>query len=85
MIYIKFSFFLIFWLFDEFCTDSAGYDALASDELSNILLRPDDYGTISEILRESFGTSILFGLEGGYSLRDLPLAMKASILPFLNA
>eukprot|EP01035_Chromulina_nebulosa_P028590 gene28590-37775_t len=54
----------------------AGYDALSSDELSNILLKPDDYQSISEILKESFGSSILFGLEGGYNLRDLPLAMK---------
>ena len=62
---------------------SAGYDALASDELAHINLQPDDYRVISEMLKESFGTAILFGLEGGYNLRDLPLALKASILPFI--
>lgn len=62
----------------------AGYDALSSDELSNVLLQPDDYRKISEHLKNAFGDSILFGLEGGYSLQDLPAAIQSTLQPFIT-
>ena len=62
---------------------SAGYDALASDELANVQLVPDDYRLIAEILRENFGATV-FGLEGGYNLRDLPLAVEQTLSPYLK-
>ena len=62
----------------------AGYDALASDELSNLMLTPSAYGTIASHLKESFGNKIVFGLEGGYNINDLPLAIKETILPFTS-
>lgn len=61
---------------------SAGYDALASDELANVQLAPEDYRTIAEILNQNFG-SLVFGLEGGYNLRDLPLAVEQTLHPYL--
>ena len=62
---------------------SAGYDALASDELANVQLVPDDYRWISEILIKNFGATV-FGLEGGYNLRDLPLAVEQTLAPYLK-
>ena len=61
----------------------AGYDALASDELASGGLKTDDYRAISEQIKEAFaGVPTVFGLEGGYNLRDLPLALEASLRPF---
>jgi len=61
----------------------AGYDALASDYLSQVNLQPKDYAEITKSIKTVFGsTPMLFGLEGGYNLEDLPLAVHASIEPF---
>lgn len=61
----------------------AGYDGLASDELASGGLKTDDYRRISERIRGAFpGVPTVFGLEGGYNLRDLPLALEASLRPF---
>jgi acetoin utilization deacetylase AcuC-like enzyme len=62
----------------------AGYDALASDELSNLMLLPSDYGKIAKNLKDNFGNKIVFGFEGGYNINDLPLAIRETILPFTN-
>lgn len=60
----------------------AGYDALASDDLAQLSLQPQDYGDIAQLLKDEFGHRIVFGLEGGYSLRDLPKAIEATLIPF---
>ena len=63
---------------------SAGFDALASEEIANGGLRPGDFAAISKLLREAFpNVGVLYGLEGGYVLRDLPLAVEAAIEPWL--
>ena len=61
----------------------AGFDALSSDELAEGALRPQDYAAVSELLKASSFKRILFGLEGGYNLDELPLAVEASIEPFV--
>jgi acetoin utilization deacetylase AcuC-like enzyme len=63
----------------------AGYDALASDEMANFQLQVKDYGDMAAIIQKRFGSAVLFGLEGGYNLNDLPLAVKQTILPFTSA
>jgi acetoin utilization deacetylase AcuC-like enzyme len=57
---------------------SAGYDANASDRLSNIRLQPEDYG---ELTRACLGVtrSIVFGLEGGYELTSLSESVAETI------
>ena len=60
----------------------AGYDGLASDELASGGLQCQDYKTISEAIKRHFKGPVLFGLEGGYNLRDMPIAVAASIEPF---
>ena len=71
---------------DEFQPDiiivCAGYDALSSDDLSNLMLHPNDYRIISQHLKDNFGEKIIFGLEGGYNIKELPFAIKETILPF---
>ena len=63
---------------------SAGVDALASEEIANGGLRPADFAAISKLLREAFpNVGVLYGLEGGYVLRDLPTAVEAAIEPWL--
>lgn len=53
----------------------AGYDALDSDELASVNLVAKDYGEMTRLLREHIGLcskqpAVIFGLEGGYQLRD---------------
>lgn len=64
---------------------SAGFDALSSDELAGLNLQPIDYKHISEIVKSEFPQvrGILFGLEGGYNIRELPVAVEYAITPFL--
>lgn len=63
---------------------SAGFDALASEDIANGGLRPVDFAAVSKLLREALpNVGVLYGLEGGYVLRDLPLAIEAAIEPWL--
>lgn len=62
----------------------AGYDALASDDMASFQLQVADYRTMAEAIKSTFGSAVLFGLEGGYNLHDLPLAMRETILPFVS-
>ena len=60
----------------------AGYDALDSDELASVNLVAEDFGEMTRMLRDRIGHSfggdgsgkkkpaLVFGLEGGYQLRD---------------
>lgn len=64
---------------------SAGYDAMSTDETAELQLRPKDYNEIARLLKENFGSAIMFGLEGGYDLNDLPLGIEQTILPFTQA
>ena len=49
--------------------------------MANISLKPNDYGDIARIIRASFkaGLPMVFGLEGGYNLADLPLAVEKTV------
>ena len=60
----------------------AGYDALSSDDMATINLEVNDYRDMAIAIKEAFGSAVLFGLEGGYNLQELPLAVKETILPF---
>ena len=57
----------------------AGFDALMDDPLADINLVPLDYRMISEKISAEFGP-VVFGMEGGYDLATLPLALKATIM-----
>ncbi|KAL3783868.1 hypothetical protein ACHAWO_000563 [Cyclotella atomus] len=54
----------------------AGYDALDSDELASVNLVANDFGEMTRILKDHIQKStltkpaLMFGLEGGYQLRD---------------
>jgi acetoin utilization deacetylase AcuC-like enzyme len=49
---------------------SAGFDANADDPLASILLKPEDFGTLTKLCLE-LTPKILFGLEGGYDFNSL--------------
>jgi acetoin utilization deacetylase AcuC-like enzyme len=73
---------------------SAGYDALSSDELASCSLTAEDFGKMTRRLQQHLAKAcstkprppaLLFGLEGGYQLRDvgsggnLPQAVIATL------
>jgi acetoin utilization deacetylase AcuC-like enzyme len=57
---------------------SAGYDATASDPLASMTLAPSDYGTFTGYCLQ-ITRHIVFGLEGGYALKDLAESVVATI------
>lgn len=57
---------------------SAGYDANAADPLSNVRLRPEDYGEFTQACL-ALNRSIVFGLEGGYDFDSLGQSVVATI------
>ncbi len=57
---------------------SAGYDATAADPLASMNLTPSDYGTFTGYCLQ-VTRRILFGLEGGYALKDLAESVVATI------
>ena len=63
----------------------AGYDALAKDPLADMNLQPKDYGQLAKYIKETFGdTPTLYGLEGGYDLETLPLALQETITAYVE-
>ncbi|WP_377477424.1 MAG: histone deacetylase [Microcoleus anatoxicus] len=57
---------------------SAGYDATEADPLASMNLTPSDYGTFTGYCLQ-VTRRILFGLEGGYALKDLAESVVATI------
>lgn len=62
---------------------SAGYDAMAVDPLARMRLNADDYGQFTNWCLE-ITPRILFGLEGGYDLEGLAMAVEKTIETCLN-
>ncbi len=62
---------------------SAGYDANAADPLASINLAPSDYGTFTGYCLQ-ITRRIVFGLEGGYALKELAESVVATIDRCLN-
>jgi acetoin utilization deacetylase AcuC-like enzyme len=60
---------------------SAGQDALSDDPKSEMLLLPEDYGTLSGLIRDFTGLPLALVLEGGYgpSHQDAIGAIIASL------
>ncbi len=57
---------------------SAGYDGNAADPLASIALLPSDYGIFTDYCLK-ITSRILFGLEGGYALKELGESVVATI------
>jgi acetoin utilization deacetylase AcuC-like enzyme len=57
---------------------SAGFDANADDPLAGILLKPEDFGTLTKLCLE-ITPQILFGLEGGYDFDSLSRSVLSVI------
>jgi len=62
---------------------SAGYDAMAVDPLAHMRLNADDYARFAKWCLE-ITPRILFGLEGGYDLDGLAMAVVKTIETCLN-
>ncbi|NJR22079.1 MAG: histone deacetylase [Richelia sp. CSU_2_1] len=57
---------------------SAGYDATVSDPLASMNLVPADYGTFTGYCLQ-VTRRIVFGLEGGYALKELGESVAATV------
>ncbi len=57
---------------------SAGFDANADDPLASVLLKPEDFGTLTKLCLE-VTPKILFGLEGGYDFNSLSRSVVSVI------
>lgn len=57
---------------------SAGYDANAADPLASISLLPEDFGIFTEYCLK-ITRRVMFGLEGGYALKELAESVVATI------
>ncbi|OCQ91424.1 hypothetical protein BCD67_23720 [Oscillatoriales cyanobacterium USR001] len=57
---------------------SAGYDGNAADPLASINLLPSDYGIFTDYCLQ-ITPRIVFGLEGGYALKELGESVVATI------
>jgi acetoin utilization deacetylase AcuC-like enzyme len=62
---------------------SAGYDGNAADPLASIDLLPSDYGVFTDYCLK-ITPRIVFGLEGGYALKELGESVVATIGPCLS-
>ena len=65
----------------------AGYDALASDPMANVSLKPEDFYDIASIIKEAAAAKekkihVCLGLEGGYNLQELPIAIEETLRAF---
>lgn len=57
---------------------SAGFDANADDPLASIFLKPEDFGTFTQLCLE-ITPKIVFGLEGGYDFGSLSQSVVAVV------
>ncbi|PZV14811.1 MAG: histone deacetylase [Pseudanabaena sp.] len=57
---------------------SAGYDANLADPLSEVCLQPSDYGKLTQYCLQ-LTNKIVFGLEGGYAVKELTESVVATI------
>jgi acetoin utilization deacetylase AcuC-like enzyme len=57
---------------------------LQADPLASLSLQPEDFGRMSALLKEAFGSRIVFGLEGGYAVAETAQAIQQTLLPLLQ-
>lgn len=66
---------------------SAGFDANSEDPLASMLLKPQDYGVLTEFclgLQGKLNRKVLFGLEGGYDFQSLSESVLAVVRQCLS-
>jgi acetoin utilization deacetylase AcuC-like enzyme len=61
---------------------SCGFDAYENDPIGGLGLRPEDYRTMTDVVRE-LGTPVVSALEGGYDLEGLGLCAEQHVLGLL--
>lgn len=62
---------------------SAGYDAAQTDPLASVNLNPEDFGPLTTHCL-ALTQKILFGLEGGYHLNSLAIAVESTLAACLG-
>lgn len=67
----------------EWVLISCGFDAYAEDPIGGLGLEPEDYRTMTEVVRE-LGTPVVSALEGGYALDALGACAEQHVLGLLG-
>jgi acetoin utilization deacetylase AcuC-like enzyme len=62
---------------------SAGYDAVQADSLASVNLNPEDFGPLTTHCL-ALTQKIVFGLEGGYHLNSLAIAVESTLAACLG-
>jgi acetoin utilization deacetylase AcuC-like enzyme len=62
---------------------SAGYDAVQADSLASVNLNPEDFGPLTTHCL-ALTPKIVFGLEGGYHLNSLAIAVESTLAACLG-
>jgi len=62
---------------------SAGYDANKADPFSEVCLQPSDYGKLTQYCLQ-LTNRVVFGLEGGYALKELTESVVVKIKQLLD-
>jgi acetoin utilization deacetylase AcuC-like enzyme len=62
---------------------SAGYDAIEADSLASVNLNPADFGPLTAHCLD-LTPNIVFGLEGGYHLNSIAIAVETTIAVCLD-
>jgi acetoin utilization deacetylase AcuC-like enzyme len=69
----------------EFVLISCGFDAYAGDPIGGLGLAPEDYGTMTRIVREAAPDApVVSALEGGYALDALGECAEAHVLELMR-
>ena len=59
---------------------SAGFDALETDHLAGLNLQPEDFYEAARAIKATFpDVPLVAGLEGGYDLEAMPVALARFI------
>lgn len=67
----------------EWVLISCGFDAYAGDPIGGLGLEPEDYRTMTEVVRE-LGAPVVSALEGGYALEALGPCAEQHVLGLLG-
>lgn len=67
----------------DFVLISCGFDAYARDPIGGLGLEPEDYGTMTDVVR-ALGAPVVSALEGGYSLDGLGPCAEAHVRGLLK-
>ncbi len=68
----------------DFVIISCGFDAYEGDPIGGLGLHPEDYGTLTRIVRRESKSPVVSALEGGYAVEALGLCVESHLRALLE-